>query len=141
MKHNEKAREAVEAVWGNLQRELGVLADELGSSDDDSWDGDSSDAASVGSAVKDLTDELAGALSEWLPEIPAHDKLDAFLHELASRRRKPVFGQAAEASAEMLEFLRHISYGALPHLDKPPPDAEDLSQALEGLLKELGVAT
>ncbi len=95
----------------------------------------------MGSEVKDLMDELAVALSEWLPEIPAHNKLDAFLYELASRRKGKVFGRAAEASAEMLEFLRQVSYGTLPNLDKPPPDAGDLRGALDELLDELGVAT
>lgn len=138
MRRNEKAHEAVESAWGRLQERLGHLADELPPADDDWWDEDSSDAASVGKQVNDLSEELAAALSEWLPEIPAHDKLDAFLHELASRRKGETFTRAARTAAELLEFLRQISYGALPSIAEVP-DAQELSGALELMLGELGV--
>ncbi len=139
MRRDEEPRKAVEAAWKALQSRLGALADELGGAPDD-WAQAATDAATVGSEVKDLADELAGALSEWLREIPAHDKLDAFLYELASRRKKKVFERAAEASAEMLEFLRQISYGSLPNTGETP-NAEALRMALQELLDELGLAT
>ncbi|MEM9460514.1 MAG: hypothetical protein AAGF11_40475 [Myxococcota bacterium] len=139
MRRNAGAESEVKAAWQALQPKLGQLADKI-STARDSWSEDYGDVASVGSEVKDLANRLSEALSDWLPELPTHDKLDAFLYELAERHKGEAFGGAAEATGRMLEFLRQISYGTLPSVDDAP-DAEDLSIALEDMLDALRSAT
>lgn len=140
MRRNEAGREAVEASSEALLSLLGVLADELSKAIEPRSYEDSNDAAGVGSEIKESTTDLARALSQWLPEIPANDELDAFLYELASRNHDEVFDQAADAVATMLEFLRQISYGSLPNL-REAPDAQDVGHAMSELLVKLGVQT
>ena len=142
MRRNEAARTAVEGSWGALEPRLQALADELSMFRDQGWSDDSGEVASVGAEVKDLGSALADALSEWLPEIPTHDELDALLFELASRSDDEIDGEilenAASTTAELLEFLRQISYGTLPS-GHEAPDAQDAAYSLSRLLEALGV--
>lgn len=137
MRLNEAARTTVEASWNRIQPRLRALADELSAGEEDWHSRDSYEVASVGAEVKDLLSSLSDELSAWLPELPEHDELDAFLYELSSRQDGEVFQRAATETANMLEFLRQISYGTLPE-HAAAPDVEDVTAALSGLLTELG---
>jgi len=132
--------ERVRETHGEMQSALSLLADELCTARDPSWD-DQGDPEGAGRGALTVSTALVAALVDLLAELELeYEELDGLLESVAQlnpqfRSARPV----ADLFAGLFAALREISYDTL-NLDAFP-DIEDCNAALEAFVEEVLTST